>query len=79
MRDRLRPRFWIESVMSMASFVLALMTLVWRDWIELAFHVDPDQGNGSIEMAIVLTAIAVTVAAAILARAEWRRHHTATA
>ncbi len=73
MRDRLRPRFWVETVMSMSSFVFAMLTLLWKDWIELVFRVDPDQHSGSIEMTIVLSAIAITVIAATLARAEWRR------
>ncbi len=73
MRDRLRPRFWVETVMSMSSFVFAMLTLLWKDWIELVFRVDPDQHSGSLEMTIVLSAIAITVIAATLARAEWRR------
>ncbi len=79
MRDRLRPRFWVESAMSAGSFVFALLTLLWKDWIELIFRVDPDNHSGSLEMTIVLVAIAITVAAGILARVEWRRHTTAKA
>ncbi|MGA7668949.1 MAG: hypothetical protein WBW04_00905 [Nitrolancea sp.] len=79
MRDRLRPRFWVESVLAAASFLFAVLTLVWKDWIELIFRVDPDNHSGSLEMSIVLVAIAVTVTFAILARIEWRRRSTATA
>ncbi len=79
MSDRLRPRFWVESVMATASFVFAMLTLLWKDWIELVFRVDPDHHSGSLEMTIVLSAIAITVAAAILARVEWRRHIAAAA
>ena len=79
MRDRLRPRFWVETAMSSASFVFAMLTLLWKDWIELIFRVDPDNHSGSIEMTIVLVAIAITVATAILARVEWRRHTMASA
>ncbi len=79
MRDRLRPRFWVESAMSATSFVFALLTLLWKDWIELIFRVDPDNHSGSLEMTIVLVAIAITIAAGILARVEWRRHTAAKA
>ena len=30
-----------------------LLTLVWPDWLELVFHVDPDGRNGAVEWAIV--------------------------
>jgi hypothetical protein len=79
MRERLRPRFWIESVLAAASLVFALLTLLWKDWIELVFRVDPDHHSGSLEMGIVLAAIAITVIFAILARVEWRRAVSATA
>ncbi len=79
MKDRLRPRFWIETVMSMGSFVFALLTLLWKDWIELVFRVDPDAHSGSLEMTIVLVAIAITIATAVLARVEWRRRKAAIA
>jgi hypothetical protein len=48
------------SVAFMWKFVLGVATLVWNDWIELLFKVDPDAGDGSLEKAIV----AVLVAAA---------------
>jgi hypothetical protein len=79
MREHLRPRFWIESVLAAASLVFALLTLLWKDWIELVFRVDPDHHSGSLEMGIVLAAIAITVIFAILARVEWRRAVSATA
>lgn len=79
MRDQLRPRFWVETAMSMGSIVFAMLTLLWKDWIEIVFRVDPDGHSGSLEMTIVLAAIAVTVITAIMARAEWRRRRAATA
>jgi hypothetical protein len=65
--------------MASASFVFAVLTLLWRDWIELTFRVDPDHHSGSLEMTIVLVAIAITVVAATLARIEWRRRAAAAA
>ena len=68
-----RPRFYVELVLAVAALVLALVTLVWNDWIEIVFKVDPDAGNGSLEKAIVIVLLAAAVIAAWLARTEWRR------
>ena len=43
----------VELVLAGLSTALAVLTLVWRDWIEEVFHVDPDGGNGSLEWLIV--------------------------
>lgn len=43
-------RFRLEMVM--CSAVLTLITLVWKDWIEIAFGVDLDNGTGSMEWII---------------------------
>jgi hypothetical protein len=46
-------RLRAESVLCVASAVLALLTLVWRDWLEEVFGFDPDRHSGSVEWAIV--------------------------
>lgn len=73
-----RVRFWAESVLGGLSAVLCAVTVLWRDWIEVAFRVDPDAGSGALEWAIVLALAVAAIAAGALARAEWRRA-TATA
>lgn len=73
MNDRLRWRFWIETGMGVVSAVLALFTIVRKDWIEIVFNVDPDQHNGSLEWLIVGAAVAIALTSASLARREWRR------
>jgi hypothetical protein len=72
-QDALRPAFYIELLLGGAALVLALVTLVWNDWIELMFKVDPDAGNGSVEKAIVGVLIVAAIICGWLARAEWRR------
>ena len=48
-----RRRFWIEAGLGTASFVLLVLTLIWHDWIEIVFGVDPDQRSGFAEWLIV--------------------------
>ncbi len=59
------------------SGMLAL-TLAWRAWIERLFGFDPDGGNGSLELAIVVV-LALTSALCTLAAARDWRHRRASA
>ena len=69
----LRHRFWIEILLGSATGVLAIVTLIWHDWIEIIFGVDPDKGNGSAEWLVVALLMIVTVTLAFAARLEWHR------
>lgn len=69
-----RRRFWIESLLAALSAILSVVTVVWHDWIEIGFGVDPDHGSGALEWLIVALAAATAVAFAVIARAEWRSH-----
>jgi hypothetical protein len=73
MPHALRRRFWIEIVLGSATGVLAIVTLLWHEWIEIFFRVDPDKGNGSAEWLVVALFMIVTVILAIAARLEWHR------
>ena len=55
------------------SGVFFLLTLLWKDWIEIIFGVDPDHHSGSLEWLIVAVALVATIAFAVLARLDWRR------
>jgi hypothetical protein len=70
--------FKLEAGLAGLSALLFLLTLAWRDWIEIVFGVDPDHGNGSLEWIIVALTAAAAVVFAALARAEWRRTQDAT-
>jgi hypothetical protein len=74
-----RLRFWIESSVAGTSLLLALLTLVWRDWIEAIFGVEPDNHSGEFEWLIVAVLLVVAVAMAITAHFEWRRLKLAVA
>lgn len=69
--------FWLEAGLAAISVVLLFATLVWRDWIEIVFRVDPDDGNSSLEWLFVAVTAVAAITCASLARLEWRRAHEA--
>ena len=73
--NRLPGRFWLESGLAVMSVVLLLATLLWRDWIEIVFRVDPDHGSGSFEWSIVAVTTIAAISCSLLARLDWRRAH----
>jgi len=75
-QKQLRRQFWIEAGITSASTVLLLVTVLWRDWIELVFGVDPDNSSGALEWLIVAVSFAVAVAFFGLARSKWRKAAT---
>ncbi len=78
MHDRVRRRFWVETVMALISSALCLVTILLNNWIEIVFKVDPDHYSGSLEWLIVFISLAVTATSVTLARYEWRRRSTVT-
>ena len=73
MKAQPRRRLWVESALAALSTVFFLLTLLWNNWIELAFGVDPDRRSGALEWAITLASVAGALASAVLALHEWRR------
>jgi hypothetical protein len=73
------PRqFWAEAGGAALTAALLVLTLIARDWIELVFGVDPDHGDGSLEVTLVVMAAIATCVLALLARRDWRRAQPAT-
>ena len=70
---RMRTRMLLELGFGSAAGILGLLTLVWRDWIEAVFGVDPDHHDGSLEWVVVVVLLAVAVVLGLLARRDWRR------
>jgi hypothetical protein len=66
-------RSWIETSIAAVSALLALVTLVWPDWIEAAFGVDPDRHSELLEWAVAAALVVATGVMSLLARAEWLR------
>jgi hypothetical protein len=71
-RSAVRTRFWVESALTVLTFVLTIVTLISREWIEIVFGWDPDGGSGLLEWGIVVALAVATVGFGLLARAEWR-------
>ena len=67
-----RRRFWIEVFCAVVGAALFVLTLITREWIELAFGVDPDGGSGALEYGIAIALLAGSALSAALARQEWR-------
>jgi len=77
MASRVRSLFWVEACLASAAGLLAVITAAWPDWIEAAFGVDPDGGDGTVEWLVVAVLAAVAVALGYGARREWRRGRAA--
>jgi hypothetical protein len=71
--------FWIEGGLAFSSAATAMLTLLWHDWIEIVFRVEPDHGGGTYEWSVALAFAASTVVCGTLARRDWgrRRHRPA--
>jgi hypothetical protein len=69
-----RIRFGVEVALAVLTAALAVLTLISREWIELLFGFDPDNGSGALEWAIVVALVIASAALALIARWDWRRH-----
>jgi hypothetical protein len=68
-----RVRFWLEVVCGVLGAALLALTLATREWIELILRVDPDRGSGTLELAIAVGLLSVSIASGVLAARELRR------
>lgn len=73
---QVRARFWVETILAILAAGLFVLTLVSHDWIERIFHVEPDEGNGSLEWLITGGLVVVAVVLGAAALAEWRSAQT---
>ncbi|HEX8727754.1 MAG TPA: hypothetical protein VF739_03985 [Ktedonobacterales bacterium] len=52
---------------------LFLATLLYPEWIEALFRIDPDNASGWLERLVVGGLLIMTIALLSLARREWRK------
>jgi hypothetical protein len=70
---------WLEAGIALAAGALGILTIFWRDWIEILTGWDPDHHNGSAEWLIVAGLLVLAAVAGSLARRHWSRLAAATA
>jgi hypothetical protein len=73
LKASLQTRIRVETALCVATAMLAIVTVFAHDWIEVVFGVDPDNGNGALEWAIVAALGLLAVAFGLLARRDRRR------
>ena len=72
MKHPLPSIFWVETLFAFVTALLALITLLRKDWIEQIFHVDPDLHSGSSEWQLIIGLCMVATLLAALALRNWR-------
>ncbi len=65
-------RLRLEICLAALSAVLFLVTIAWPEWIEEVFGVDPDHGDGSLELLILGVTAVCAIVASLRARSDWR-------
>lgn len=68
-----RRRFWLECGLAGLSCLLAIGTILLPEWIEILFGVDPDHGNGILEVLITVVTVVASLAFVVASRLEWKR------
>ena len=79
MTARGRTRIRLESAIALLAAFLGLLTLLWKDWIEVAFRVDPDGHSGAAETGVVVGMFAVALILGFVAGFERHRARAAAA
>jgi hypothetical protein len=69
----IQVRFWGECALAGLAAVIAVLTAIWPDWIELLFGADPDGGDGSAEWGVVVAFAVIAILFALVARFEFKR------
>jgi len=63
--------------LAVLTAVVALVTQVWPNWIELVFRVDLDHGSGSLERVLVGVWLVAFLTSVAVAGTEYRRQQLA--
>lgn len=78
MESNVRARFWLESALASMCGLLAVVTALWRNWVEVVTGVDPDRRSGALEWALLVVLLGLFVVISGAARIEWRRSWAAS-
>jgi hypothetical protein len=66
-----RIRFRVEVCLALIATCIGILTLFWRDWIEV-FGIDPDNHSGALEWALVIALFVLAGVFWAAATIEWR-------
>ena len=75
--DKIRKRL-IAAEIALAGLtgLLAVVSIFWRDWLEILFHADPDHHSGTTELLFIVGLAMLSVLLGCAARwqvVRWRR------
>ena len=70
---KLSRRYRIEVTCAALGTALFILTLAFPEWIEAVFGVDPDGGNGLLEIGVAIAFLLVGLISSLLARRERMR------
>jgi len=73
MRRQLPVRFWIEAITASLGLALLVLTLFSAEWFEALTGLEPDGGNGSLELALPVLLLAIAAGSAFFARRTYQR------
>lgn len=76
MDPRLRGRFRLECMLALLGACTTVIAVIWPNWIEMLFRVEPDNGNGSTEYGLAIGLLAATLLLTIRAGWTWRKSTT---
>ncbi|HYK31947.1 MAG TPA: hypothetical protein VEV63_08295 [Streptosporangiaceae bacterium] len=65
-----------ETALAGLAGLLAVVSIFWRDWMEILFHVDPDHHSGTTELLFIAGLALLSVLLGCAARwqvVRWRR------
>jgi hypothetical protein len=68
-----RTAFGLELGLAATLGGIAALTLIWGDWLEAVFGVDPDRHSGSLEWSVVAALTFAAISVTYFAHREWRR------
>lgn len=73
MERRLRIQVWVETALAVIGVGLALLSMIWPQWIEGIIGVEPDGGSGELEWVIAAGFLVAGFVFGLLARRGQRR------
>jgi hypothetical protein len=73
MRPNIRFRTSLFAVAGILSAALSIATLIWHDWAEILFGIEPDNGSGWFEFGVSAAIGGIALVALALAFVDLRR------